>query len=85
MSGPFSFLTEDQVDQLAETGADEALYPRIRLITISDGENLSFPKASFPFLRVSKCICNLGNCSSQLQQHICFCFCRLTIYQSCQL
>lgn len=56
-----AFLFLDQRSgQLAETGADEALYPRIRLITNSDGENLSFPRASFPFLRVSKVLAIWG-------------------------
>src|SRR6187402_2477839 len=48
------FLIDLRLDQLADTGADEALYPRIRLITLSEGEKRSFPKASFPFWRVSK-------------------------------
>lgn len=49
----FSFLTLGWY-QLAETGEVEALYPRIRLMTKSEGINLSSPRASLPLRRVSR-------------------------------
>jgi len=52
--------------QLAETGADEALYPRIRLMRRSEGIKRSSPKAFFPICRVSRvdAICGTDEANS---------------------